>query len=66
VGAPLTPVPGWTGSAPTAWYCVTVMLVRPPLSEPGLTSKTATPYPVDVSHRADQTASSTVSAAARA
>ena len=33
-----------------------------PASEPGSTSKTAIPYPVEVSRRADQIASSTASA----
>jgi hypothetical protein len=39
------------------------MDVWPPASLPGLTSKTAMPYPVEVSRRADQVAASTASAA---
>jgi hypothetical protein len=43
------------------------MLAWPSASEPvGSTSKTAIPYPVEVSRRADQMASSTASAPARA
>ena len=40
----MAPLPGLTGSAPTAWYWVTVMLVWPPKSSgAGWTSNTAIP-----------------------
>ncbi|HET6186336.1 MAG TPA: hypothetical protein VFE59_04975 [Trebonia sp.] len=44
---------------------MTVIDVWPPASVPGFTSNTAMPYPVAVSRRADQVASSTASAPGR-